>query len=82
MKLQKEYFSVEKDGFVGAYCPNPKATGRCVIALLGDDIDDHMAVSGVKWLHSQNCSVMTMAPAKKDYGITAILWSVLGRPLV
>lgn len=68
MKLQKEYFSVEKDGFFGAYFPNPKATGRCMIALLGDDIDDRMAVSGVKWLHGRNCNVMTMAPAKKDYG--------------
>lgn len=39
-----------------------------MIALLGDDIDDRMAVSGVKWLHSRNCNVMTMAPSKKDYG--------------
>ena len=68
MKLQREYFSVEKDGFFGAYFPNPQATGRSMIALLGDDIDDRMAVSGVKWLHSRNCSVMTMAPGKKDYG--------------
>ena len=44
MKLQREYFSVEKDGFFGAYYPNPQATGRCMIALLGDDIDDRMAV--------------------------------------
>ena len=48
MKLQRAYFSVEKDGFFGAYFPNPNATDRCMIALLGDDIDDHMAVSGVK----------------------------------
>ena len=40
MKLQREYFSVEKDGFFGAYFPNPKQTDRCMIALLGDDIDD------------------------------------------
>lgn len=68
MKLQREYYSVNKDGFFGAYFPNPYATDRCMIALLGDDIDDRMAVSGVKWLHSRNCNVMTMAPAKKDYG--------------
>mgnify|MGYP000325118275 CR=1 FL=1 len=68
MKLQREYFSVERDGFFGAYFPNPNATDRCVIALLGDDIDDRMAVSGVKWLQDRNCSVMTMAPGKKDYG--------------
>lgn len=68
MKLQREYFSVEKDGFFGAYFPNPNATDRCMLALLGDDIDDRMAVSGVKWLQDRNCSVMTMAPGKKDYG--------------
>ena len=68
MKLQREYFSVEKDGFFGAYFPNSNGTDRCMIALLGDDIDDRMAVSGVKWLHSRNCNVMSMAPSKKDYG--------------
>ena len=68
MKLLREYFSVEKDGFFGAYFQNSNATDRCIIALLGDDIDDHMAVSGVKWLQSRNCNVMTMAPSKKDYG--------------
>lgn len=68
MKMQREYFSAEKDGFFGAYFPNPNAIDRCMIALLGDDIDDHMAVSGVKWLQSRNCNVMTMAPGKKDYG--------------
>lgn len=68
MKMQREYFSAEKDGFFGAYFPNPNAIDRCMIALLGDDIDDRMAVSGVKWLQSRNCNVMTMAPGKKDYG--------------
>ena len=52
MKLQRAYFSVEKDGFFGAYFPNPKQTDRCMIALLGDDIDDYMARAGVKWLKS------------------------------
>ena len=62
MKPQRAYFSVEKDGFFGAYFPSPNATDRCMIALLGDDIDDHMVVSSVKWLHSRNCNVMTIAP--------------------
>lgn len=68
MKLQREYFSIEKDGFFGAYFPNPKATDRCIIAMIGDDIDDYMALSGVKWLHRRNCNVMTMSPSRKDYG--------------
>lgn len=50
MRIQREYFTVERDGFFGAYYPNSNQKDRCVIALLGDDIDDHLAVSGVKWL--------------------------------
>ena len=68
MKIRKELFRVEKDGFFGAYFQNPVETDRCIIALLGDDIDDRMAVSGAKWLQGRNCNVMTMAPARKDYG--------------
>lgn len=68
MRIQREYFTVEKDGFFGAYFPDPKQADRCMIALLGDDIDDYMAVSGAKWLQNRGCNVMTMAPAKKDYG--------------
>ena len=54
MKLQREYFSVEKDGFFGAYFPNPQATGRCMIALLGDDI-----ISG--WRVSCRCLFLNRA---------------------
>ena len=68
MKIRKELFRVEKDGFFGAYFQNPVETDRCIIALLGDDIDDRMAVSWAKWLQGRNCNVMTMAPARKDYG--------------
>lgn len=68
MKLQREYFSVKKDGFFGAYFQNPKQTERCMIAMLGDDTDDYMARTGAKWLMRHGCNVMTMAPSKKDYG--------------
>lgn len=66
--MKKEYFSIEKDGFYGAYYENRSRTDRCMIAMLGDAIDDRMAVSGVKWLHRHGCNVMTMSPARKDYG--------------
>ncbi|MGN0774800.1 MAG: acyl-CoA thioester hydrolase/BAAT C-terminal domain-containing protein [Candidatus Ventricola sp.] len=68
MSNQREAFSVEKDGFFGAYYTNPNGSDRCMIALLGDDIDDHMARTGAKWLMKHGCNVMTMAPSKKDYG--------------
>ncbi|MDO4803327.1 MAG: hypothetical protein Q4A32_00725 [Lachnospiraceae bacterium] len=35
-----------------------------MILMLGDAIDDRMAVSGVKWLHQQGCHVMAMSPDK------------------
>ena len=67
-RMKKEYFSVEDDGFYGAYYENPGRTDRCMIAMLGDAVDDRMAVSGVKWLQRHGCNVLAMAPAKKDYG--------------
>lgn len=39
-----------------------------MILMLGDSIDDRMAVSGVKWIHRLGCNALTMSPAKKDYG--------------
>ena len=36
--------------------------------MLGDAVDDTLAVSFVKWLLPQGCSVMAMSPDKKDYG--------------
>lgn len=66
--MKKVYFVPEKDGFYGAYFENRTKTDKAMILMLGDAIDDRMAVSGVKWLHRQGCNVMTMSPTKKDYG--------------
>ena len=68
MKMKKVYYGVEKEGFYGAYFESKDPSNRCMIAMLGDAIDDRMAVSAVKWLHHRGCNVMTMSPAKKDYG--------------
>ena len=67
-KLKKQYYSPATDGFYGAFYECPVHTEKAVILMLGDAVDDRMAVSGVKWLHQQGCHVMAMAPAKKDYG--------------
>ena len=66
--MNRVYFDVEKDGFYGAYFKNENTSDRAIILMLGDDIDDRMAVSGVKWIQSKGCNALTMAPAKKDYG--------------
>lgn len=66
--MQRTYYSPETDGFYGAYYPCPTIADKAVICMLGDSIDDRMATSGVKWLHRQGVNVLTMAPAKNDYG--------------
>ena len=36
--------------------------------MLGDDTKDMMAKGGVKWFQKKGVNVLTMSPAKKDYG--------------
>lgn len=66
--MKKQYFNAEENGFFGAYFENPQVTDKCIILMLGDDVDDRLAISGVKWMHKKNCNVLTMSPAAKDYG--------------
>ena len=61
------HFDVEPDGFYGAYWKCKKPTNFAIIAMLGDDPEDYMAKSCVKWLKKQNLNVLTMSPAKKNY---------------
>ena len=66
--MKKQYYSPENDGFYGAFYECPSPSEKAMILMLGDAIDDRMAVSGVKWLHKQGCHVMAMSPDKKYYG--------------
>ena len=66
--MKKQYFSVQEDGFYGCYYPVPSGSKCALIGMLGDAVDDYLAMSFVKWLLPQGCNVMAMAPAKKDYG--------------
>ncbi len=66
--MNRSFLEVEKDGFYGAYYPNPAPSTKVMILMLGDAIDDRMAVSGVKWAHKLGCNVLAMSPSKKDYG--------------
>ena len=65
--MEKKYFSVEKDGFYGCYYPHKTNKKHVLIAMVGDAVDDHMAVSFVKWAKEKGCGVLAMSPAKKDY---------------
>ena len=62
------HFDVESDGFYGAYWACKDGSDCTVIAMLGDDPEDYMARSAVKWLLRLGVNVLTMSPGKKDYG--------------
>ena len=62
------HFDVESDGFYGAYWACKDGSDCAVIAMLGDDPEDYMARSAVKWLIRLGVNVLTMSPGKKDYG--------------
>jgi hypothetical protein len=66
--MNRRFLEVEKDGFYGAYYPNDAQSAKVMILMLGDAVDDRMAVSGVKWAHKLGCNVLAMSPSKKDYG--------------
>ena len=61
------HFDTETDGFYGTYWECGTATDCAIIAMLGDDPEDHMARSAVRWLLRLGVNVLTMSPGKKDY---------------
>ncbi|MBS5542565.1 MAG: acyl-CoA thioester hydrolase, partial [Ruminococcus sp.] len=68
IQMKKRYFDVETDGFYGAYWKCKTGSDCAMIAMIGDDSEDYLARTSVKWLHKLGVNVMTMSPGKKDYG--------------
>ena len=66
--MKRHVFTVERDGFYGAFYEAPKASDKALIIMLGDSSTDRMAKSGAKWAHSQGCHALAMSPDVKDYG--------------
>ena len=66
--MKRIHFDLETAGFYGAYWTCREQSDAAVIAMLGDDPEDYMARSGVKWLHKLGVNVLSMSPGKKDYG--------------
>lgn len=62
------HFDVDKDGFYGAYWTCKNGSDCAIITMLGDDPEDYVARSAVKWILKLGVNVMTMSPGKKDYG--------------
>lgn len=66
--MRKEMKTVENDGYHGVYWPNRHESDAAIIAMFGDDTKDVLAKGGVRYLHERGVNVLTMSPAKKDYG--------------
>lgn len=67
MEIGVRKIKVTDRGFYGCYWP--VAGARCaILAMLGDDCEDYMAKSCVKWIQKKlGVSVLTLSPAHKDY---------------
>lgn len=66
--MKKIRLEIDTDGFYGVYWKSPMKTDAGLILMLGDESEDHMAKSGVKWAQKQGLDVMTMSPVAKDKG--------------
>ena len=49
--MKKVHFETGTDGFYGAWWKCKNKSDAAMILMLGDDPEDHMARSGVRWLH-------------------------------
>ena len=66
--MKKQFFTAEKDGFVGVYYGGPADSEKAMILMLGDSAQDYMARCGAGWLIANGCHALCMAPDRKDYG--------------
>ena len=53
--MKKRHFDVETDGFYGAYWKCKTGSDCAMIAMIGDDPEDYLARTSVKWLHKLGC---------------------------
>ena len=74
--MKKRHFDVETDGFYGAYWKCKTDSDCAMIAMIGDDSEDYLARTSVKWLHKLGVNVMTMSPGKRITDIIIIRWRV------
>ena len=50
--MKKKHFDVGTDGFYGAYWKCKSDSDCAMIAMIGDDSEDYLARTSVKWLHN------------------------------
>ena len=57
IQMKKRHFDVETDGFYGAYWKCKTGSDCAMIAMIGDDPEDYLARTSVKWLHKLGVNV-------------------------
>ena len=53
IQMKKRHFDVETDGFYGAYWKCKTGSDCAMIAMIGDDPEDYLARTSVKWLQTR-----------------------------
>lgn len=56
---------LHKDGFAGIFYPSPTPTDRTMLIMLGDSNRSRMVRSAAKYLHKQNCHVLSLCARQK-----------------
>ena len=69
------HFDIESDGFYGAYWACKDGSDCAVLAMIGDDPEDYMARSAVKWL-------LRLGPQKQDGNTYNVSVTASGRKLL
>ena len=75
LQRKKRQFDVETDGVYGAYWKCKTGSDCAMIAMIGDDSEDYLARTSVKWLHKLGVNVMTMSPENRIMDIIIIRWN-------
>ena len=60
--MNTKKFFIKPHGFHGVYWECSQSSDCALIAMPGDDPEDYLARSAVKWLLRQGVNVMTMSP--------------------
>ena len=67
--MEKEYVSIAKDGFYGAFYPCHQKQEIAMIYMMGLTCDNFLVTLGVKWLHQFDIDVLALSPSKNDQGL-------------
>ena len=61
--MKSIHFDVEQSGFYGAYWKSEQPSDCALIAMLGDDPEDYLARSAVKWVIRPQSATPCSRPA-------------------